>query len=288
MPLYPVGFDRPISSVADQHLIGLVNHYSPLLGGYLLAYHNVNLSDTSVRANPNTPPDDTTPAVLTSVDEYAVGYGWMTVDVDLFVPSRGAWLEGNVILQNEGSIGVNCWEKFNASIEASRLPSGWKYVNIDIPAENGLVDSSHDNEDDKLQEQESEANSDKGDEQPNDQEGNNMIQMEETKDNHQPLTAQVHATGYWVDELGSPVKGNILFRIKDFDVGLAGDNGYLAIEGTMLEPGDEFRLMLSEKSKYRTGNPRGKPRQLPEFSITQFGKDEEDSTQQIEVAASKD
>ncbi|EFW99658.1 RNA polymerase 1 subunit [Grosmannia clavigera kw1407] len=272
VPLYPVGFDRPISSVADQHLSGLLNHYSPMLGGYLLAYNNVNLSESSVCVDPNNPPTDQSPAVLTSIDEYAVGYGWMTVDVDLFVPSRGAWLEGTVILQNEGSIGVNCWEKFNASIEASRLPRGWKYVDCNGSLDNGHVDKA-DN-----------GNRGEGDEEKQEDENKNG-ELEKDKEGQQPLAAHIQTTGHWTDETGMPVKGSISFRIKDFDVGLAGDNGYLAIEGTMLRPEDECRLMMSERDKNRTAKSKRKTRRLPEFSITQFGKDdeEEDETRSLEI-----
>lgn len=264
VPLYPVGFDRPISSVADQHLSGLLNHYSPLLGGYLLAYSNVNLSDSSVRADPNNPSTDKTPAILTSVDEYAVGYAWMTVDVDLFIPSRGAWLEGNVILQNEGAIGVNCWERFNASIEASRLPREWKFVDLEGSLESEIVNKTDD------------SGREEGEEKGTD-EVNKSGELEgKEEEDQRPLAAQVHTTGYWADESGKPVKGNVLFRIKDFDVGLAGDNGYLAIEGTMLGPEEESRLVLSERDKNRTAKTRGKTRRLPEFSITQFGKEGEE------------
>lgn len=280
IPLYPLGFDKPITSAASQHLAGLVNHYAPQLGGYLLAYRNVNLSETAARADPRNPPTDSTPATLTSVDEYAVGFGWMTADVDLFVPSRGAWLEGTVILQNEGAIGVSCWDKFNASIEAARLPTGWQYVELeDIEGGQASGNDDMDTAADGAQEGEGEDEGEEAQEQGQGQQGQTDTES----------VAPLQATGYWADADGRPVEGKIRFRIKDFDVGLAGDNGYIAIEGTMLGADDERALRIKERARTARGRDSyiqgQKVRRLPEFSITQFGKEdeEEESGRRVEL-----
>lgn len=39
-------------------------------------------------------------------------------------------LEGYVNLQNEGHLGVVCWNLFNASIERKRLPSDWQWKDV--------------------------------------------------------------------------------------------------------------------------------------------------------------
>ncbi|CAK7268648.1 hypothetical protein SEPCBS119000_003168 [Sporothrix epigloea] len=273
IPLFPLGFDKPITSAATQHLDALVNHYAPQLGGYLLAYRNVNLADTAARPNPKHPPTDSTPATLASVDEYAVGFGWMTADVDLFVPSRGAWLEGTVILQNEGAVGVSCWDKFNASIEAARLPKGWHYIEVaDMDTE---ITKTNDNQ------AEGEAEGDGGE---------GEFNTDSAKAADTESVAPLQATGYWADANGRPVDGTIRLRIKDFDVGLAGDNGYLAIEGTMLSEDEERALRAKERARFTSKRDvhsisGHKVRRLPEFSITQFGKeDEEDeSVRRVEL-----
>ncbi len=279
LPVYPVGFDRPISSVANQHLNGLINHYSPLLGGYLLAYRNVNLSENSVRADPRKPPlTDETPATLVSIDEYAVGFGWMTVDVDLFVPIRGSWLEGTVILQNEGSIGLNCWEKFNASIEAARLPQGWHYVDVETTCSSDMA-----------QDEESQTSGRGGQIDPvtADEAGENGVAQDSdlklTDNDHEAVS--LHPTGFWADESGNRIAGTILFRIKDFDVGLAGENGYMAIEGTLLSESEEHEQLAQERSRKMGNGWTGKTRRLPEFSITRFGREdeEEESGRRLEL-----
>ncbi|EGZ76004.1 hypothetical protein NEUTE2DRAFT_84984 [Neurospora tetrasperma FGSC 2509] len=225
VPFYPCGFDKPITNVAAQHLEPLLNHYSPVLRGVLLRYTNLNLSERPVQASVINPPTDKTPALLRSVDEYAVGFAYLTFDAHIFKPARGKWMEGVVQLQSEGHIGVQCWGRFNASIEAKRLPKGWKWV-----------------------------------------------------------VEQVHTTGYWVDASGKKVSGKVRFRIKNFDVGLAGDYGYLSLEGTFLNDQDERALQKEERELERKRRSRQNPggllrpmsRRVPEFSMTKFGKEEEE------------
>ncbi|KAK4224690.1 hypothetical protein QBC38DRAFT_12579 [Podospora fimiseda] len=261
VPFFPVGFDKPLTNVAAQHLDPLLNHYSPLLRGVLLSYSNLNLSDRPVKASVINPPTDETPAWLHSVDEYAVGFGWLTFDAQLFVPSRGKWMEGIVQLQSEGHIGVVCWNKFNASIEAKRLPEGWKWVDL---AKGGKHTGSQSEE----QEEEGEGQ---------EKEDSDILDGEELQ-----VVEQMHTTGYWINERGRKVSGKLRFRIKNFDVGQAGDYGYLSIEGTCLDEEGERTLAAEERAteKRRRGKQSGllKPmsRRVPEFSMTKFGKDDEE------------
>lgn len=275
VPFFPIGFDKPITNVASQHLDPLLNHYSPLLRGVLLAYRNVNLSERPVRPNPKNLPDDHTPALLQSIDEYAVGFGWLTADVDLFIPSRGAWMEGTVNLQSEGHIGVVCWGKFNASIEAKRLPSGWRWVDLhgnggSNSNANGQAKGKHTyltaDPDTPSAEEENEGSTDILDDTP--------LEL-----------AELHTTGYWVDEFGEKVGADPLrFRIKNFDVGVAGDYGYISIEGTTLDDEAERALGRQERELERRRREKQNPsgllrpmlRRVPEFSLTSFGKEEQE------------
>jgi len=249
LPLYPVGFDKPLESMVRQHLDPLVNHYSPVLGGVLLGYSDVALGDHPGR--PKTRSSEPSPTVLASVDEYAVGFGWLTFTAQLFVPSRGAFMEGSLILQAEGHVGVVCWNKFNASIEAKRLPHGWRFVDLEHSA------AAADEE--TLREAESHNTGEDA-----------------------PGVQQMHATGYWVDAASRPVRGKLRFRIKNFDVGMAGDNGFISIEGTMLTEEEERELLAEEleterRRKLRAGGHlRREERRVPTFSLTRFGREDEE------------
>ena len=268
VPFYPCGFDKPLTNVAAQHLEPLLNHYSPVLRGVLLSYTNLNLSERPVQASVFNPPTDETPALLRSVDEYAVGFAYLTFDAHMFKPSRGKWMEGVVQLQSEGHIGVQCWGRFNASIEAKRLPKGWKWVDL-------KGDSHHHhkffNDDDEEKEKEQ---AEEQEEEEEDQLDGEELQVVE----------QVHTTGYWVDASGKKVSGKVRFRIKNFDVGLAGDYGYLSLEGTFLNDDEERALQQEEREAERKRRSRQNPggllrpmsRRVPEFSMTKFGKEEEE------------
>ncbi|KAK4104387.1 hypothetical protein N658DRAFT_418219 [Parathielavia hyrcaniae] len=264
VPFFPVGFDNPLTNVAAQHLDPLLNHYSPVLRGVLLSYSNLNLSDRPVKASITHPPTDETPALLHSIDEYAVGFGWLTFDAQLFVPSRGKSMEGVVQLQSEGHIGVVCWNKFNASIEAKRLPTGWKWV--DLVKGGAKPNGAASSDENEIAEQSREEESD-------------MLDGEELQ-----VVEQIHTTGYWVNERGRGVSGKLRFRIKNFDVGLAGDYGYLSIEGTCLDDDAERALAGQEREMEQARRSRQNPagllrplsRRVPEFSMTKFGREDEE------------
>ncbi len=265
LPFYPVGFDKPISSAIDQYLRPALNHYSQNYGGVLLGFSNVGIGRQE-RLNPQNPPTDRTPAVFDTIDSYAVGWGSMTADLDLFVPSRGAWMMGRVILQSEGHLGVLCWDRFNASIEAKRLPRGWRFVDLaagdaqEEPLAQSLEDEGAENE---------------------------------TREGSTFGAGQMHSTGYWVDGSGRRVKGNVLFRIKSYEVGKAGEQSWLSIEGTMLN--EEEKEVLAEemeaerrrKLRLHGSMLRRTERRVPEFSVTRFAKEddgeEEDSGQRQEL-----
>ncbi|KAK5992158.1 DNA-directed RNA polymerase I subunit RPA43-like protein [Cladobotryum mycophilum] len=249
-PIYPQGWSQPVTNCEYQHLQHLKNRYVPSLRGVLLDYKNVTLGDNPGRTGAAKVDED--PTILKSFNEYAVGFGWITADVDLFVPSRGAWMEGSVNLQTEGHIGVVCFGRFNASIEARRLPPAWKWVSNEDPEAFGMEETA------------------------------SVV----TADDH-GVVRQIHSTGFWVDESGNRVKGKIRFRIRNFDVGMSGETSYLSLEGTMLDKDSEKKLVkeeaqLAEQRKGKKGGRRVERRRAPEFAMTRF-TDEEEQTEPTEV-----
>lgn len=251
-PLYPTGWAQPVTNAQYQHLQHLQNKYVPSLRGVLLDYKNVAIGPNPGRDGAAT--DDDTPTTLISKNEYAVGFGWITADVELFVPSRGAWMEGSVNLQTEGHIGVVCFGKFNASIEARRLPPAWKWASNESPDAQGFEETA------------------------------SVI----TADDH-GVVRQIHSTGFWVDGSGDRVKGKIRFRIRNFDAGTSGETSYLSLEGTMLDKGSEKKLVKEEARtaqmrRERKGGQKVERRRAPEFSMTRFTDEEEEQQQQQQQA----
>lgn len=251
LPLHPLGSNEPIQGYIDQHLEPLLNRYVPTLGGVLLAYRNPRVGEApgSNSLTEESAMEDM--AVFESINEYAVSYAWLTADLDLFQPSRGAWLEGLVNIQSEGHIGVVCWGKFNASIESGRLPQDWQWVD----------------------QQTSKEDEDTGAE---------TTSPDETEEGQAETgAAEVHTTGYWVDGRGVKIGSDapIRFRITNYEVGSSGDYGYLSIEGTMLPEGEEEKKVEKEmenlRRKVRQGaSLRKNRRALLDSSITKFGEDD--------------
>ncbi|OAA33340.1 DNA-dependent RNA polymerase I subunit A43 [Moelleriella libera RCEF 2490] len=243
-PIYPNGWAQPVTSALHQHLQHLHNKYVPSLRGVLLDCKNIALGPAPGRDGAAA--DDETPTTLTSKNDYAVGFGWITADVELFVPSRGAWMEGSVNLQTEGHIGVVCFGKFNASIEARRLPPAWKWVSNESTEANGFEDTA------------------------------SVI----TADDH-GVVRQIHSTGFWVDGDGERVKGKIRFRIRNFDAGTSGEATYLSLEGTMLDKESEKKLVKEEAAamqmrRNKKGGRGIERRRAPDFSMTRFEPEKAD------------
>ncbi|KAI1394434.1 uncharacterized protein F4822DRAFT_388166 [Hypoxylon trugodes] len=263
LPLFPSGLIEPIEGFADQHLRPLLNRYVPSFRGILLDYRNPRVGEAPGKGalTEESATDDI--VLLESINEYAVTFGWLTVDVDVFRPSRGAWMEGTVNLQGEGHIGVICWNMFNASIEAKRLPQGWRWVDLLSKDNDKFKSKGKKNDREKTAEEAKLPTPDPFDEAEND-------------------TTQIHTTGYWVDGSGTRIRGGakLYFRIKHYEVGVSGDYGYLSIEGTMLNEEEEKAKYAEEMEALRRrrlrhgGTLRKEQKRLPEFSMTKFGVNE--------------
>ncbi|KAJ2971080.1 hypothetical protein NUW58_g9517 [Xylaria curta] len=262
LPLHPLGINEPIQGYMNQHLEPLLNCYVPSFGGVLLAYRNPRLGEAPGKGSLTQDSAMEDMAVLESINEHAVSFGWLTTEIDIFQPSRGAWLEGLVNIQSGGHIGVVCWGKFNASIESGRLPRGWRWVDHHLGKKKENINAE------------------------------TTPSSPSSQDNAEGDHTEVHATGYWVDGQGSKVTADtpICFRIKNYEVGSSGDYGYLSLEGTMLTEEEEESKVRKERqvlqNKLKQGSVlRRERRPLSELSITKFGNDDarEPESQRAEV-----
>lgn len=248
--VWPAAFDEPLTKTAREYLDPQLNRYSPKFKGVLLAYKNVNLSDRPQRASSKTPPTDETPVTLASIGPYAPPFAWLTADLHLFVPSRGAWMEGEINLQSEGHVGVVCFGKFNASISRRSLPKGWSWV---------------EQEEDPFQET-APAGGEEGDVQENGE-------GKEDEDS----APRLRSIGYWVDENGKKVEGKIYFRIKNFSSGSTGDYTFLSLQGTMLDDEAEKEAAAEERAMEKARRARQNASgllyptmRIPESSMTKL------------------
>ena len=123
LPLAPVSQKYPLEGMCAEHISPLILTYYPPFNGVVLSYSNPRLSEKPFG-------NDGEEVLLKNIDEYAVSWSWVTAEFLLFKPQKGAWLEGYINLQNEGHLGLVCWNLFNASIERKRLSPDWKWVDV--------------------------------------------------------------------------------------------------------------------------------------------------------------
>ena len=123
LPLAPISQRHPLEGICAEHLSPLILTYYPPLKGVILSYSKPRISERPFE-------DDEECVLVKCIDEYGAGYVWVTAEFLLFKPQRGGYLEGYVNLQNEGHLGLVCWNLFNASIERQRLPKDWKWVGV--------------------------------------------------------------------------------------------------------------------------------------------------------------
>jgi DNA-directed RNA polymerase I subunit RPA43 len=124
LSLSPISQKYPVEGLCAEHLSPLILQWYPPFNGVILSYSNPRISEHPFR-------DDGERTLLQSIDEYAVSWAWVTAEFLLFKPHPEAIIEGYVNLQNEGHLGLVCWNLFNASIERKRLPPDWKWVGVE-------------------------------------------------------------------------------------------------------------------------------------------------------------
>ncbi|MCJ1257157.1 hypothetical protein MMC24_004982 [Lignoscripta atroalba] len=240
LPLSPISQLYPLQGVCAEHLSPLILTYYPPFHGVVLSYSNAELSESPRRGSGH---EERGRVLAQSIDEYAVSFVWVTADFLIFKPQRGGWIEGWVNLQNEGHIGLVCWNLFNASIERKRLPKEWKWVagGMNVrprrKSESGNVSSHSD-----------EAEQDPG------------------------VDGSEDAEGYFKDPEGHKIEGPLRFRVKDVETSSASDRekGFISIEGTMLNDEGERDLLEQENLRNR-GKNRGLFSSRKQFEHTMSG-----------------
>ena len=221
LALSPICQRYPLQGLCAEHLSPLLLTYYPPLNGVVLSYTNVKLSERlPTQDKEKGEVEEEEPILAQSIDEYAVSYVWVTADFLLFRPQRGCEMEGWINLQNEESVGLVCWNYFNASIERKRLPKDWKWV----PGGAGGWRSQ------KL----------KGPLLDSDPE----TEGEQEEEDYMHVNGIGDEEGHFVDGKGRKVEGLFRFRVKNMETSRSADReqGFLNIHGTTLSEEEEQQL----------------------------------------------
>ena len=220
LPLSPITQLYPLKGLCAEHLSPLIlTYYSPF-HGVVLSYSNVRLSE-----HPSTSESTPGKVLARSVDEYAVSYIWVTADFLVFRPQRGGWIEGWVNLQNEGHLGLVCWNLFNASIERKRLPKSWRWVRAGTESTQQETKSRN-------------------------------LPAEESVSQKIDVDGLTEGEGYFEDSEGKKIEGAIRFRVRDLESTSSSDKekGFLSIEGSMLSDEEEKEPLVDEINQVRSSN----------------------------------
>lgn len=221
LPISPISYHYPLSGLCAEHLSPLLLKYYPPFHGVVLSYSNAKLT-----ADPDGIPENESPSPILarSVDEYAASFVWITADFLIFSPKRGNYIEGWINIQNQGNLGLLCWNFFNVHIERKRLPKDWTWVSC--TSQSRLL---------------------KG-QKPN----GSSYGVESQREWEQHRTNGVgDGEGYFQDGNGKRVEGLIRFWVKDVEssCGLDRENNFVSIKGTMLSAEDEQALEKQEAAR---------------------------------------
>lgn len=267
LPLSPISISptHALASLLAEHLSPLLLTYYPPLKGIVLAYSNASISSTPPSSPSSAQSQDPNPQPLTlatSANEYGVLYVYLTATFLVFRPQRGQILEGWVNVQSEGFLGAVVLNLFSVGIERKRLPTSWKWV---PPGEEQPTTKTDD-----------ESDSDNTNTAAFDPEkehfkpvslASDANPLSETTPNPDPTTTTTTTTeedeesaeGYFQSVSGHRVRGTIRFRVLDIDVipGTDRERGFMSIEGTMLSPEEEERVVEDERNGIlSTATPR--------------------------------
>lgn len=229
LPLSPISYRHPLQGLCAEHLSPLILSYYPPFQGVILSYCNARLSAGPI-ANPEI--ESLGPILAKSVDEYAVSFVWVTADFLIFSPHRHNHIEGWVNLQNEGNLGLVCWNFFNVSIERKRLPRGWIWVPY-----GRAIQATRKHKANKVR----------------------------LGSGYEAVEEEVHRNvdhpgdGHFADENGKKIEGLVRFKVTNVETSRSADreNGFISIEGTMLNEQEEQQQQDNvEKRKKGLKHPK--------------------------------
>ncbi|KAJ0420416.1 hypothetical protein BJY00DRAFT_313091 [Aspergillus carlsbadensis] len=281
LPLSPISISptHALASLLAEHLSPLLLTYYPPLQGIILAYSNASISSHRPSASSTSSLADLNPQPLTlaaTAGEYGVMYVYLTATFLVFRPQRGQLLEGWVNVQSEGFLGAVVLNLFSVGIERKRLPPTWKWVppgeedemqDSSNPTSSAPTSSDEDDEDNTSSpfdpEKEhfnpvslaSDANPFSYDSldaatlttgAKGEGEGDATAQDQQIAFD----TSDESLEGHFQSISGHRVRGTVKFRVVDIDIipGSERDRGFLSIEGTMLSPDEEAKVLEDEKS----------------------------------------
>jgi DNA-directed RNA polymerase I subunit RPA43 len=252
LPLSPISISptHALPSILSEHISPLLLTYYPPVRGIILAYSNASLSSTPPTiasrssqdsSNSSANPQPLTPAL--AAGEYGVLYVYLKVTLLVFRPERSQTFEGWINVQSESFLGAVVYNLFSVGIERRRLPADWKWI---APGQGQQPEHQQQGQD--TGDDDSSVDSDKENFRPLPPSASSggLLQLDMPVDEDDELSS-----GYFQTASGKRVRGTVRFRLRDLDVipGSEKDKGFISLEGTMLSPEEEEKLVESDKRR---------------------------------------
>ncbi|KAI9807486.1 MAG: hypothetical protein M1825_005426 [Sarcosagium campestre] len=221
VPLSPISQLQPLDGLCAEHLSPLLLTYYGPFRAVILSYSNARLSEHPLHAGSQRGARPLGKAG----EDLGISLVWLTADFLLFKPGVGDSIQGFVNLQDESHLGLVCWNLFNASIERKRLPADWTWAGLGGAMSGSRYGRTNGVLNDDEQQQEEPLEGDEGGE------------------------LEDRGEGYYMDGDGNKIEGTISFRIKDTETSFDQENGFLSLEGTMLDEDTENALVEEERAR---------------------------------------
>lgn len=318
LPLSPISISptHALASLLAEHLSPLLLTYYPPLKGVVLAYSNASISMTPPDMSSSSTSSNPQPLTLAvSSHEYGVLYVYLTATFLVFRPQKGQILEGWVNVQSEGFLGAVVLNLFSVGLERKRLPADWKWVppgeEQDTASNSGsAVVKTEDDESDATSEDPSKFDTEKEHFKPVSlaSDANPLSETLSGTQGSDAVAAGVEddaTDGYFQSVSGHRVRGTVRFHVLDIDVipGTDRERGFMSIEGSMLSPEDEEKVLEDERNGIlSTATPhrstpvlmsgavpasQEEPESTPATSSKKSKKDDKDRSEEKEKKKSK-
>ncbi|CCF58396.1 hypothetical protein KAFR_0E02430 [Kazachstania africana CBS 2517] len=172
--LAPMYLQNPLQGIMKQHLNSMVMKYNNTVGGVILGYENLKMSNEDP-LNEDGKEDE---KLVKISNDTPFGFTWCQVDLFVWQPQVDDVLEGYIFIQSASHIGLLIHDVFNASIKKNNIPFDWTFVQNE--------ETSEDVENEEADADETRAST----------------------------TGRSHSMGHWVDSNGERIDGKLKFTVR--------------------------------------------------------------------------
>jgi DNA-directed RNA polymerase I subunit RPA43 len=124
--LSPASLNSPLPAICASIFSPLLLSYFPPARGIVLAYEDVQLSDTAPGKNASQT-QDSGALLLRHVDEYTTPFLWATASLLVFRPQQHATLSGQITHQSRTHITLSHLNTFPVSVTSEHFPADWTW-----------------------------------------------------------------------------------------------------------------------------------------------------------------